>query len=95
MGIKITVLIRQSDLKDLESFDRNKISEKFQITKILTFSLYFGAKSFVKWKAIFAHINDIKKFGSCVFLATWTYTQRFLAEIEWNTRFLNFHYALL
>ena len=48
MGIKRSVLIRKSDLKDLESFDRNKISEKFQKTKILTFSLYFGAKSFVK-----------------------------------------------
>ena len=93
MGIKRSVLIRQNELRGLEWFHRNKILEKFQKTKISTFSLYFGEKSFVKWKSIFANLNVIKSFGSCVFLAIWTYTQRFLSEIEWNERFWHFHLA--
>ena len=46
MGIKRSVLIRQNDLRDLESFYRNKMLEKIQKTKMPIFPLYFGVKSF-------------------------------------------------
>ena len=48
MGIKGTVLIKQSDLSGLKTFDRNKICQKMQKTKIQIFPLYFLAKSLVK-----------------------------------------------
>ena len=48
MGIKRTVLIRQSDLSGLKTFDRNKICQKMQKTKIPIFPLYFLAKSLAK-----------------------------------------------
>ena len=52
MGIKRSVLIRQNDLTDLESFHKNKIFENLQKTKMQIFPLYFGEKSFVKFKSI-------------------------------------------
>ena len=48
MGIKGSVSIRQNDLRNLESFLRNKTFRKIQKTKMPIIPLYFGANSIVK-----------------------------------------------
>ena len=60
MGIKRSVLIRLNDLRGLEALNRNKILQKIQKTKIQYFPLYFGAKSFVKLKAILDTVPDVE-----------------------------------
>ena len=48
MGIKRTAFIRRIDLGSVKSFHKNKVLNKLQKTEVLTFPLYFEAKSFVK-----------------------------------------------
>ena len=47
MGIKRSVLIRQSDLSCRKALDKNKIWSKIQKTKNKIFPLYFWPKCFV------------------------------------------------
>ena len=59
MGIKRSVPIRQNDLRDFKSFNRNKIIKNIQKTKMPLFPLYFWAKSFVKLKSIVQSLGGV------------------------------------
>ena len=48
MGIKRSGLIRQSDLRGLESFSKKNFRKKAKKLKLQYFPLYFWKKSFVK-----------------------------------------------
>ena len=48
MGIKRSGLIRQSDLRGLQSFSRKNFRKKAEKLKLQYFPLYFWTKSFVK-----------------------------------------------
>ena len=60
MGIKRSGLIRQSDLRGLQSLSKKKFLEKKPKTKIAIFPFVFWATSFVKSKAVFANLNLVK-----------------------------------